>query len=371
MSNLKKQMDEIKIPETLHKRSLQGIHQAQKEQKKPSNWMPNVVASIVTFAAIGFIALSVGEREISQQTMSSSFVTSEIAPQMYWYLAVALLIVCMFFVRLAIGRGMKRKLGVISCVIMAFLLGNSAFFLQNQLDQPIVVPLVHDFYAENETHDLQISYLTNKSDHRSVRYLQAGELILMARYYDESQKNGLFYYPTDTLKEGNHQLLRFAYFVGSSEDIEVLIKSDEVFLVLDDGEKLATQLNLQYDSRHGNVLTNAIMTKGNSNGEKQGQFVLQQDALFDEVFMDELLKEVVFFEKMEVNQKFYAESDFPVEVKKGQRVTLFFKVNQTPMDLQTTIGVRGPNGILPISIHSKAQMDVKKIREELVRHDGS
>lgn len=33
MNNFKKQMDAIKIPENLHKRSLQGIHQAQKEQK--------------------------------------------------------------------------------------------------------------------------------------------------------------------------------------------------------------------------------------------------------------------------------------------------------------------------------------------------
>ena len=364
-------MDEIEIPETLHKRSLQGVHQAQKEQIKPFNWMPKVVATIVTFAAIGFIALSVGERYISQQTASNRIVTSEIAPQMYWYLAVALMIVCIFFVWLAIGRGMNRKLGVISCVMMALLLGNSAFFLQNQLKKPIVVPLVHDLYAGNETHDLQISYMTNKNDHRSVSYLQAGELTLMPRYYDESQKEAFFYYPADTLKEGNHQLLRFAYFLGSSEEMEALMASDEVFLVLDDGEKLETQLKIDFDSRHGTDLTDAIMTQGNSNGQRQGQFVLQQDALFDEVLMDELLKEVVLFEKMEVDQEIYTESDFPVEVKTGQRVTLFFKVNQTSVDLQTIIGVRGPNGILSIPIHLKAQMDVKKIREELVRHDGS
>lgn len=371
MNNFKKQMDAIKIPENLHKRSLQGIHQAQKEQKKPSNWLPKVVAAIVTFASIGFIALSVGERETRQQTANSIIGTSEIPPQFYWLLAAALMILCVFVIRRAIQKGMHQKLGIISCVIILLMLGNSAFFLQHQLAKPMTVPLVHDLFAGNATQDLQISYMTNKNDHRSVRYLQAGELTLMARYYDESQKDKRFYYPMDTIKEGHHQLLRMAYFVGNTEEMQALIDSDEVFLVLDDGEKLETKLQIEFDSQHGTILTNAQMTEGYSNGEEQGRFELQQDAVFDEVHIQELLKGVVSFEKMIVDHETYTESDFPVEVKKGQQVTLFFKMNKAPMDIQTIVGVRGPNGMLPIWIYSKAQMDVKKIREELARHDGA
>ena len=70
MSNFKRQLDDIKIPESLHQRSLQGIQQAQKEQRKPRTWLPKVVASIVTFAAIGFIVLNVGERDTRQQQAS-------------------------------------------------------------------------------------------------------------------------------------------------------------------------------------------------------------------------------------------------------------------------------------------------------------
>ena len=370
MNHFKKQMNGIKIPNNLHERSLQSMHQAQKEQKKPTNWLPKGVASIITFAAIGFIALHVGEREIRQQTASNMLGTSEIAPPFYWLFATSLMILCMVVMRYAIGKGMHRKLGILSCVIIFLMLGNSAFFLHNQLAKPITVPLVHDLFAGNATHDLLIRYIVNKNDHRAVSYLQAGELTLMARSYNQPQTGEPFYTPADTLQEGNHQYLRAAYFVGSTEEMQALIESDEVFLFLDDGEKLETKLQIEFDSQYGTILTTANMTRGNSDGEEQGRFVLEQDAVFDEVYSQELLKGVVSFKKMKVEEETYTELDFPVAVEKGQQVTLFFKVNKAPMDLQTNVGVRGPNGILPIWIHHKADMDVKKIREELARHDG-
>lgn len=371
MSDFKRQMDDIKIPENLHQRSLQGIYQAQKEQKKPRNWLPKVVASVVTLAAVGFIVINAGERDARQQPASMIMGKSQFSPQFYWLLAIALMIVCIFVIRRAMKKGMNQKLGIGSCVIMVLMLGNSAFFLQNQLEKPITVPLVHDFVTGNESHDLQISYMINKNDRRSVSYLQAGELTLLARTYDKSQKNDIFYYPSDTVEEGNHQLLRSAYFVGNTEEMQALIGSDEVFLVMDDGEKLQTTLQIDFDSKYGIVLTTALMTQSNSDGEEQGRFVLQQDAIFDEVYIPKMLEGAVTFEKMIVDKKTYLEADFPVVAKKGQEVTLYFKNDKATMDMKTIVGVRGPNGILPIWIYSKAEMDVKKIREEGMQRDGS
>lgn len=372
MSDFKRQMDDIKIPENLHQRSLQGIHQAQKEQQKPRNWLPKVVASVVTFAAVGFIVLNAGERDARQQPASMIMGKSQFSPQFYWLLAIALMIVCIFVIRRAMRKGMNQKLGIASCVIMVLMLGNSAFFLQNQLAKPIAVPLVYDFFSGNESHDLQISYMTNKNDRRSVSYLQAGKLTLLAHYYNESQKNDTFYYPLDTLEEGNHQLLRSAYFVGNTEEMQSLIDSDEVYLVLDDGEKIATTLQLNFDSTHGNLLNvSTYMQRGSSDGEQSRTVVMEQDTVFDEVYLPKILEDSVTFEKLVVDKVVYSEKDFPVAVKKGQEVTLFFKINKAPMDINTTVGVRGPNGLLPIGIYRKTTIDVKKLRKELMQHDGS
>ena len=372
MSDFKRQLDDIKIPEKLHQRSLQGIQQVQKEQRKPRNWLPKVVASVVTLAAIGFIALSAGERNVRQQQASTLIEKSPFSSRIYWFIAIVLMLVTVFAIRRAIQKGMNQKLGIATCVIVVLMLGNSALFLQNQLAKPITVPLVHDLYAGNATHDLQISYMTNKTDHRSVSYLQAGELTLLARYYDKSQKNDVFYYPLDTLEEGNHQLLRSAYFVGNTEEMQALIDSDEVFLVLDDGEKLSTSLQIDFDSKHGTLLNEGThMTQGNIDGEVSRTVVIEQDTVFDEVYLPKILESSITFEKLEVDKVVYTEADFPLAVKKGQQVTLFFKSNKAPMDINTMIGVRGPNGLLPIWIYSKAEMDVQKIREGLEQHDGS
>ena len=60
MNDLKKQMDQIDIPESLHQRSLQGIEQAKKEQHRPRHWVPKVLTIAVTFAVCVFVAFMVG-----------------------------------------------------------------------------------------------------------------------------------------------------------------------------------------------------------------------------------------------------------------------------------------------------------------------
>lgn len=373
MSNFKRQMDNIKIPENLHQRSLQGIQQVRKEQRKPRNPMPKVVAIVVTFAAIGFIALSVGEREAHQQQASTLMEKGSFPPQFYWFIAIVLMFVTVFAIRRAIQKGMNQKLGIASGVMTVLMLGNSAFFLQNQLTKPITVPLVHDLYAGNAAHDFKIRYIINKNDHRSVSYLQAGELTLKALYREETQENDIFYYPTDTSEEGRYQLVRSAFFQGNTEEMQALINSDEVFLVLDDGEKLPTTLQIDFDAQHGQMLKeDTYMPSNNINDGNMGRTgVMEQDTVFDEVYIPKMLEDYVAFEKMVVDRETYLEVDFPVAVKKGQLVTLFFKGDQTPIDVNTMVGVSGPNGLFPIWIHSQTDMNVQKIREEIERHDGA
>ena len=267
---------------------------------------------------------------------------------------------------------MNQKLGIASSVIIVLMLGNSALFLQNQIAKPMTVPLVHDFYGGNSTHDLQIRYITNKNDQRSVSYLQAGELTLQALYRDESDKKEVFYYPSDILEEGSHQLIRSAYFLGNTKEIQALIDSVEVYLVLEDGEKLPTTLQIDFDSKRGTLLNEGtFMSQGSSDGQSSRKVIMEQDTVFDEVYLPKGLEGSITFEKLVVDRVVYTEADFPVVVNKGQQVTLFFKGNKTSVDVNTMVGVRGPNGLLPIWIYGKADLEVLKINEERMRHDGS
>ncbi|KOS69011.1 hypothetical protein AEA09_10955 [Lysinibacillus contaminans] len=371
MSDFKRQLDDIKIPENLHQRSLQGIQQAQKEQRKPRNWLPKVVAMVVTFAAIGFIALSVGEREEQQQQASDFMGKSPFSPQFYWLIAIVLMVVSIIVIRRAIKKGMHQKFGIASCVMLVLMLGNSALFLQNQLTKPVTVPLVHDFFGGNVAHALEIRYIINKNDHRSVRYLQAGELTLQALHRDELQKEDVFYYPTDTSDEGSYQLIRSAFFQGNTEEMQVLIDSDEVFLVLDDGEKLPTTLQIDFDFHYGPILKeDTYMPESNIEGNMGRTGVMERDVVLDEVYIPKMLEGSLAFEKMVVDKVTYLKSDFPIVVKKGQQVTLYFTGDKAPIDVNTMVGVRGPNGLFPIRIYGKADMGVTKLREELLRHDG-
>ncbi|MFJ7734697.1 hypothetical protein ACIQ2D_00030 [Lysinibacillus sp. NPDC097287] len=373
MSDFNRQMDDIKVPENLHQRSLQGIQQAQKEKRKPQNWLPKVVAMVVTVAAVSFILLSAGGRNGYQQQASTFIEKSSFSPQFYWLIAIALMLVTLFAIRRAIHKGMNRKIGIASGFIMVLMLGNSALFLQHQLVRPITVPLVHDLFAGNAAHDLEIRYIINKNDHRSVSYLQAGELTLQALYRDETKKNDVFYYPNDASEEDRYQLMRSAYFQGNTEEMQALIDSDEVFLVLDDGEKLPTTLQIDFDVQHGQMLkADMYMTENNMNdGNMVRTGVMESDAVFDEVYMPKMLEGNVALEKMVVDKVTYLEANFPVSVKNGQLVTLFFTGVKTSVDINTMIGVRGPNGLFPIWIYSKADMNVQKIREEIERHDGA
>ncbi|KOS63472.1 hypothetical protein FJQ98_09295 [Lysinibacillus agricola] len=369
MNDFKKQLDQIDIPKSLHKRSLQGIEQAKKEQQISKRWMPKILTVAVTLAAGGFIALSVGEEHDTRQQQSSSLLDGSLSsPILYWSIAIFLMIMTIFVVKMAIRKGMDKTASIAMGFIMALLLGNSAFYLQNQLPRPITVPLVQDFFSSNESYDFTIHYITNKSDRRFVKYLQANNLTLQARDYGDRENKGISYYPADVTNESSHQFMRAAYFVGNKEEIKTLINSTEVFLVLDDGEKLSTTLRIDFE-HSAKELKGFIGTSGSYDGDRTATFVLTQDVVLDTVNIPEVLNRSISFTEIKVNEIAYTEKDFPIAVKKGQRVTISFHISETGMDVHAKVGVSGPDGMLPIWIQREASFKITKIREEIERHD--
>ncbi|MGE7694223.1 hypothetical protein ACQKNC_08875 [Lysinibacillus sp. NPDC094177] len=368
MNDFKKQLDQIDIPKSLHKRSLQGIEQAKNELQKPKRWMPKILTVAVTIAAGGFIALSVGKHDTRQQQSSSLLDGSLSSPIVYWSIAIFLMVMTIFIVKMAIRKGIDKKVSIAMGFIMTLLLGNSAFYLQNQLPRPIAVPLVQTFFSNNETYDFTIHYITNKDDRRFVKYLQGDNLTLLASYYGDRENKGISYYPADVRNESAHQFMRTAYFVGIKEEIQALINSKEVFLVLDDGEKLPT--TLQFDFDHSDKeLKEPRGTTGSFDGDETATFDMVQDVVLDTVNIPEVLKRSVSFTNIMVNEIAYTEKDLPITVKKGQQVTISFHVSGTGMDVHAEVGVSGSDGILPIWMHREASFNIPKIREEIERYD--
>ncbi|MGE7839674.1 hypothetical protein ACQKNX_02675 [Lysinibacillus sp. NPDC093712] len=326
--------------------------------------------AVATTIGVSYLnVLSVGKQEVLYQT-HSSLGLSLFSPTIYWLCAIALMLLTCFMMMKIIQQGANKKLVLAIGFILILMFGNSAFYLQNQLPKPITVPLVHDFYSGNETHDFTIRYLTNKSDHRSVKYLQAGEVTLFAQYNEQpANYQRMFYFPTDVTDQGRYQLLRSAHFIGNKEEMIKIINSDAIYLVLDDGEKLSTNLQLDFNRPTSEVAYDFISSSVSSNGNQSGAFMMMQDAVFDEVFIPEILQGSVDFKEMNVNGKTYTVKDFPVVVKKGQRVSLSLQSNAIGIDVQMIVGISGAQGILPIWIHRKAPFDIQKIKEESLLHD--
>jgi len=326
----------------------------------------SIVPKMMTVGAVYFIAVQ--EKVFQLATFKQGM--STFSPTIYWLCAIGLSLLTAFVVRTAIRRGADKKFVLVLGFIVLLLFGNSAFYLQNQLAQPITVPLAYDLYSGNERHDLTIHYVTNKSDHRAVQYLQAGEVTLFARYYEQPAKDQpMFYYPADVTEQGRYQLMRSAYFIGNKEEMQKLINSDAIYLVLDDGEKLSTTLQLDFDRPADEVAYHMISSSGSSNGDQQGTFKMMQNAVFDDVFIPEILQGSIDFEEISVNGKTYSVKDFPIVVKEGQLVSISLQSKAIGIDLQTMVGISGPQGILPIWILQKAPFDIRKIKEESLPHD--
>ncbi|WP_409368989.1 hypothetical protein [Lysinibacillus sp. 38-6] len=319
--------------------------------------------------AVGAVYFITGQEKVFQLATFQQGIV-KVAPTFYWLCAIGLSLLTAFVVTTAIRRGADKKFVLTLGFIVLLLFGNSAFYLQNQLAQPITVPLAYDFYSGNERHDLTIHYVTNKNDHRAVHYLQAGEVTLFARYYEQpAQEQSLFYYPADVTEQGRYQLMRSAYFSGNKDEMQKLINSDTIYLVLDDGDKLSTNLQLDFDRPADEVAYSFVSSSGSNNGNQTAMFRMMQDAVFDEVFIPEILQGSIEFKEIDVNGKTYTTEDFPITVKQDQLISISLQSKAVALDLQKMVGISGPEGVLPIWILREAPFDIDKITEGSLPHD--
>lgn len=287
---------------------------------------------------------------------------------MYYCIAMLLIAITISMMIIAIRKGVSKLSVIMFGLIMVLLLSNSAVYVHKQLANPMIVPLVYDFYSDNDTHDFAIHYITNKSDYRKVEYLQAGDVTLWTTSTGDQRKGGYFYYSSDVVNETAHQFMRAAYFSANSTEIQKLLQTKKVYLVLNDGEKLATSLSLKWDDSNQRTVR-SIRVSGSSNGEHSASFESPQDTQIDAVNIPACLKRHTELLELRVNNVAYTEKDFPISVKKGQIVYVSFQTDDSGLDIHAKVSVSGSDAIWPVWIDKKAVLDIQKIKEERQRYD--
>lgn len=369
MNDLKKQMDQIDIPKSLHQRSLQGIEQAKKEQRKFKSWVPKILTAAVTLAAGGFVALMVGEHHLDNDRASALMSQVEnLSPPMYWIFAILCIFITLYISRkkLQVGADQKKTIGV--AVVLILMIGNSTLFLQHQLIKPIVVPTVIEG-TNNLQNALEIRYITNKDDRRYVEYLQAEDVQLPIVYYQTEQENLVngFYYPLDTSQDLRYQNIRLAFFQLDLNTLEKVMASKNVYLVLSDGMKLPAPIRFTREpSIYENQVMNNSFSQSQHDAEQIISFTLQQDAVFDAFYVPPTLEDKILLKEWRLNDQRYTASDFPFSVTKGQRLDITIQFKEAPLDINTSIGFSGPDGYLTMRLYSQTNFTtnlVKKVRE--------
>ncbi|MGR6906568.1 hypothetical protein [Lysinibacillus sp. BSL11] len=362
MNDLKKQMDLIDIPESLHQRSQQGIEQAKKEQYKTKSWVPKIA---VTLAAGGFVALMKGEQHLDNARASALMSQLDnLPPPMYWILAILCVFIILFISRKKLNQ--KKTIGV--AIVSILLIGNSTIFLQHQLRKPVVVPTVIEV-TDSSQNALEIRYITNKYDHRYVKYLQAEDVQLPIVYDQMEQENLVngFYYPFDTSQDLLYQNVRLAFFQLDLNTMKKVMASKTVYLVLNDGMKLPAPIHF---TRETIIDEKQIMNNSYSQSQHDSEqiisFILQQDAIFDAFYVPAALEGKILLKEWRLNDQRYTASDFPFSVTKGQRLEMTIQLKEAPLDINTSIGFSGPDGYLTKRLYSQAYFTtnlVKKVRE--------
>ncbi|KOY80798.1 hypothetical protein I6G82_10365 [Lysinibacillus macroides] len=243
-------------------------------------------------------------------------------------------------------------------IIMLLLLGNSIVYFYHQLAQPITVPLIQDFYRSNDSHHFKIHYITNKSDPRLVTHLEAGPLILP----EETNGTG------NIIEEKAHQLVRVAFFSGDHQEIATLLHNKQVYLVLNDGERLAATLHLAWEepSQQSDYF---LASSGSNNGDTAVTYKVAQDTSIHTVHIPACLKSHVNFEHVEVNGVRYKEENFPISMKKGQTMKISFQINESGADVAATVSVRGSDEVWPVSVIRDAPFQLESIQKELQKDD--
>ncbi|WP_244905068.1 hypothetical protein [Lysinibacillus boronitolerans] len=369
MNNLKKQMDQIDIPESLQQRSLQGIEQAKIEQHKPQPWVPKVLTIAVTLAACVFVAFMVGEQHLGNDRASVLRSQLEnLSPPMYWILAILCVCIILFSSRknLKVGTDQKKTIGV--AIVLILMIGNSTIFLQHQLIKPIVVPTVIEV-TDSLQNALEIRYITNKDDHRYVKYLQA-EDVQLPIVYDQTEQTNLvngFYYPLDTSQDLLYQNIRLAFFQLDLNTMKKVMTSENIYLVLSDGMKLPAPIHFTRETFiDENQIMNHSYSQSQHDSEQIISFTLQQDAVFDAFYVPTSLEDKILLKEWRLNDQRYTVSDFPFSVTAGQRLELMIQFKEDTLDINTSIGFSGPDGYLTKRLYSQAYFTtnlVKKVRE--------
>lgn len=366
MSDFKKQMDHIDIPKSLHKRSLQGIEQASKEQQNPQRWLPKIITIAVTLAAGGFIALSIKQGGTNNHQASTFLIQEHISSYIYWGISILCISVILFVARRKIGSGSDKvkTLGVAAVLIL--LLGNSALFLQHQLVNPLVIPTSIEV-NKDEQNGFEIRYITNRNDHRYVKFLQADDVILPIAYFTSEQENLIngFYYPYDAYQVLRYQYIRDAYFQADLSVIEKILASKGVYLILSDEVKIKAPLSININQNDNQVPHQSFSASRGQDGHMIS-FILEQDAVFDAFYVPSLLENQVILIEFIVNNQQFTSKDFPISLKKGQRIELIIQYKDSPFDMNASVGLSGPDGYLITNVFSKVYFNesmVKKVRE--------
>ena len=365
MSDLKKQMDHIDIPKSLHKRSLQGIEQASKEQQKSQRWLPKIITIAVTLAAGGFIALSIEQGGTINHQASTFLIQEHISPYIYWGIAILCISIILFVARRKIcsGSDKVKTLGVAAVLIL--LLGNSALFLQHQLVNPLVIPTSIEINKDGQN-GIEIRYITNLNDHRYVKSLQADDVILPIAYFTSEQVNLIngFYHPFDAYQVLSYQYIRDAYFQADLSVIEKILASKDVYLILSDDVKIKASLYI--NTQNDNQVPHQSFSASRGQDEHVISFTLEQDAVFDDFYAPSLLEKQVILKEFIVNNQRFTSKDFPISLKKGQRIELIIQFKDSPFDMNASVGLSGPDGNLITKVFSKVYFTermVKKVRE--------
>lgn len=367
MSDFKKQMDQIDIPKSLHKRSLQGIEQARKEQQKSQRWLPKIITIAVTLAAGGFIALSIGQGGTNNhQGESTTLVQEQFSSYIYWGIAILCISIILLITKRKIESGSDKvkTLGVAAVLIL--LLGNSALFLQHQLVNPLVIPTSIEV-NKDEQNGFEIRYITNHNDHRYVKFLQADDVILPIAYFTSKQDNLIngFYYPYDTYQSLRYQYIRDAYFQADLSEIEKIMASKDVYLILSDDAKIKVPLSINI-YQNDNQVPHQSFRASKGQDEHVISFILEQDAVFDDFYVPSFLENRVILKEFKINNQSFTSEDFPISLKKGQRIELFIQFKNSPFDMNASVGLSGPDGYLITKVFSQiyfTESMVKKVRE--------
>lgn len=366
MSDFKKQMDQIDIPKSLHKSSLQGIEQARKEQQKFQRWLPKIITIAVTLAAGSFIALSIEQGGTNNHQASMTLVQEQFSSYIYWGIAILCISIILLITKRKIEAGSDKvkTLGVAAVLIL--LLGNSALFLQHQLVHPLVIPTSIEV-NKDEKNGFEIRYITNRNDHRYVKFLQADDVILPIAYFTSKQENLIngFYYPYDTYQSLRYQYIRDAYFQADLSVIEKIMASKNVFLILSDDAKIKAPLSLNI-YKNDNQIPHQSFSVSRDQDEQVISFILEQDAVFDDFYVPSLLENQVILKEFIVNNQPFTSENFPISLKKGQRIELIIQFKDSPFDMNASVGLSGPDGYLLTKVFSKVYFTesmVKKVRE--------